>query len=296
MVPNETPPPSGNPAGNETPPPSGNPTPNATPPPSAKPVLKTAPMDSRLAAVLMVLFAGLMVPAAWFFPPGWSYVTLMGLMIAFMIVLGLKICGRFAGILINDRNLMSLSRFQMILWTVLILSAFLTAAIERIHFGGTADALAIALDEKLWMLLGISTASLVGMPMVQSTKKVQQPHPEAVEKAAKALDENETEIAANSQGVLYANPDAKDAAFTDMFEGDEVGNTAYIDVSKVQMFFFTLVAVLSYGTVLFNWLSEWQSLLNPAAFPELNAGLIAILGISHAGFLGSQSTTKTPTT
>ena len=132
--------------------------------------------------------------------------------------------------------------------------------------------------------------------MVQSTKKVKEPQADAIEKASKALKEPEAEIAANSQGVLYANADAKDAAFTDMFEGDEVGNTAYIDVSKVQMFFFTLIAVLSYGTVLFNWLSGWQALLNPAAFPVLSAGLIAILGISHAGFLGSQSSTKTPTT
>lgn len=266
------------------------------PVPPKAPTPKPSPLQRPIAVALLIFFAALMVPAAWFFPPGWSYVTLMGLMIAFMIVLGLKICGRFAGILINDRNLMSLSRFQMILWTVLILSAFLTAAIERIHFRGTADALAIALDEKLWMLLGISTASLVGTPLIHSTKKVKEPQPDAIGKASKALKQPETEIAANCQGVLYANPDAKDAEFTDMFEGDEVGNTAYIDVSKVQMFLFTLIAVLSYGTVLFNWLSGWQSLLNPAAFPVLSAGLIAILGISHAGFLGSQSTTKTPTT
>jgi len=280
----------------DTPPPSGSTAPNPTPPTSKQPDKKILPMKSSLAAALMILFAGLMVPAAWFFRPGRSFVILVALMILFMIVLGLKICGRYAGILINDRNLMSLSRFQMILWTVLILSAFLTAAIERIHYGGTADALAIALDEKLWMLLGISTASLVGTPIVQSTKKVQQPDPDAVDRAAETLNESSDDINANSQGVLYANSDAKDAAFTDMFEGDEVGNTAYVDVSKVQMFFFTLVAVLSYGTVLFTWLSEWQALLNPAAFPVLNAGLIAILGISHAGFLGSQSTTKTPTT
>lgn len=257
---------------------------------------KPSPLPQPVAVALLILFAALMVPAAWFLRPGRSYVTVMVLMIAFMIVLGVKICGRFAGILINDRNLMSLSRFQMILWTVLILSAFLTAAIERIHWGGTADALAIALDEKLWMLLGISTASLVATPLVQSTKKVQQPQPDAIVKAADALKESPGKIAANAQGVLYANSDAKDAAITDMFEGEEVGNTAYIDVSKVQMFFFTLIAVLSYGVVLFGWLSGWKALLNPAAFPVLSAGLIAILGISHAGFIGNQSTTKTPTT
>ena len=121
-------------------------------------------MKNSVVVALLIFFAGLMVPGQHGFSHQVELVTLMFLMIAFMIVLGLKICGRFAGILINDRNLMSLSRFQTILWMVLILSAFLTAAIERIHLAGTADALAIALDEKLWMLLGISTASLVGTP------------------------------------------------------------------------------------------------------------------------------------
>lgn len=262
--------------------------------PDGTPPSITRALSGRVAAAYLVLITALMIPAAWFFRPSRSYVILMGLMILFMIVLGLRISGRAAGILINDRNLMSLSRFQIVLWTVLILSAFLTAAIERIHWGGTADALAITLHQKLWVLLGISTASLVGTPLVQSNKKVLEPKPEAIERTARALNEATTEIEKNSQGVLYANANIKDAAFSDIFEGDEVGNTAYVDVAKVQMFFFTIVAAFAYGTLIFKWLWGWESLKNPAIFPDLNEGLIAILGISHAGFLGSQSTTQTP--
>lgn len=56
-----------------------------------------------------------------------------------------------------------------------------------------------------------------------------------------------------------------------MFEGDEVGNTAYIDLAKVQMFFFTIVAVLSYGVNLFNWIvTKPPSELS--AFPVLSGG------------------------
>ena len=116
-------------------------------------------------------------------------------------------------------------------------------------------------------------------------------------KAANALKENPVDIANNSQGVLYANANIKDAAFSDMFEGDEVGNTAYINVAKVQMFFFTVIAALAYGTVLFNWILSKKYITDtPAQFPVISGGLLAILGISHAGFLVDKSTTHTPTT
>ncbi|SRR5258708_29975896 len=84
-------------------------------------------------ALILLLFTALMVPAAWFLPPGWNFIVLMGLMILFMITLGVSISGRPAGILIDERNLMSLSRLQMILWTLIILSAYLAIALERVH-------------------------------------------------------------------------------------------------------------------------------------------------------------------
>ncbi len=79
-----------------------------------------------------------------------------------------------------------------------------------------------------------------------------------------------------------------------MFEGDEVGNAAYVDLAKVRMFFFTVVAALSYGVTLFYWIITKQP-AEMTAFPVLSDGLIAILGISHAGFLVNSSTAHTPT-
>ncbi len=257
------------------------------------------PLSGFWTAFILILLTALMVPAAWYLPSGWNFIALMVLMLLFMITLGIRISGRPAGILINERNLMSLSRFQMIVWTLVILSAYLTIALERVRDKSIADALAIALDQRLWALMGISTASLVGTPLIQSTKKAQDPKPQEVAKAETALTakgepETQAEITKNSQGVLYANADIKDAAFSDIFEGDEVGNTAYVDVAKVQMFFFTAVAVLSYGVTLFEWIVNKKA-ADLTAFPLLSGGLVAILGISHAGFLVNKSTTHTPT-
>ena len=246
-------------------------------------------------ALVLLLFTALMVPAAWFLPPGWNFIALMGLMILFMITLGVSISGRPAGILIDERNLMSLSRLQMILWTLIILSAYLTIALERVHTKPSiADALAIILDPRLWYLMGISTASLIGSSLIQSTKKNKDPKRGEVNTAAKVLGEDRTTVADNRQGLLYKNANIKDAAFSDMFEGDEVGNAAYVDLAKVQMFFFTVVAALSYGVTLFYWIITKQP-AELTAFPVLSGGLIAILGISHAGFLVNNSTAHTPT-
>jgi hypothetical protein len=252
-------------------------------------------LNGVLAALFLILFTALMVPAAWILPPGWNFIALMVLMILFMITLGVRISGRPAGILINERNLMSLSRFQLILWTLIVLSAYLTIALERVHAKPSiADALGIALDPRLWSLMGISTASLVGTSLIQSTKKDKDPKSGEVNNAATALGEDRTTVAENRQGLLYKNADIKDAAFSDMFEGDEVGNTAYVDLAKVQMFFFTVVAALSYGVTLFYWIIT-KSPADLTAFPVLSGGLIAILGISHAGFLANNSTAHTPT-
>ena len=251
-------------------------------------------LSGKSTAILLVLFTVLMVPLAMYLPGDWSYIVVVFLMILFMIVLGIRISSRPAGILINERNLMSLTRFQLVLWTVIILSAYLVAALIRIRNRNLVDALNISLDKNLWGLLGISTASLVGAPILQSSKKTQDPKVEEVTKTANKLAENPLTIAVNSQGVLYANPSIEDAALSDMFEGDEVGNTAYVDVAKVQMFFFTVVAALSYAAQLFDWIK----LGNPDSlgqFPLVSSSLVAILGISHAGFLASKSTTHTPT-
>jgi hypothetical protein len=252
-------------------------------------------LDGRLTAIILVLLTAAMIPAAWFVPSGWNFIVLMVLMLVFLVVLGQNICGRSAGILISQRKLMSLARFQMVLWTVIILSAYLAAAIMRIKSNGFRDALGITLDQSLLGLMGISTVSLIGSPLIQTSKKAQDPKPEAVKKAGEDLKEDTKEIEENSQGVLYCNPDIKDAALSDMFEGDEVGDTAFVNVAKVQMFFFTVAAALSYGLDLFKWMSAPDFIQNSGAFPVLSAGLIAILGISHAGFLANKATTHTPT-
>ena len=89
------------------------------------------------------------------------------------------------------------------------------------------------------------------------------------------------------------NPAPNAASVWDMFRGEEPANYTLVDIGKVQMFLFTLVAVVAYFVTL------WQLVATTAAaeitaMPSLNEGLVFILGISHAGYLGNKWADKQP--
>jgi hypothetical protein len=206
----------------------------------------------------------------------------------FLAFLGRWICGRAGGILVGERNLMSLSRFQMVAWTVLILSAYLAMALYRLR-SGVKDPLTIAMDWHLWALMGISTTSMIGSPLLLGNKAQKEIDPDAINKAEKQL--KETLDSTNLVGTLYANKSMQDASFSDIFQGDEVGNTSFIDVAKVQMFFFTMVTLVGYGAAVFHLLRGTDH----SAMPAVSEGMIALLGISHAGYLASKVSDHTET-
>src|SRR5262249_38414343 len=120
----------------------------------------------------------------------------------FLAFLGRWISGRAGGIFVGDRNLMSLSRFQMVAWTVLILSAYLAMALYRLR-SGVKDPLTVTMDWHLWALMGISTTSMIGSPLLLGNKAQKEVHPDAISKAEKQL--KETFDTTNHVGTLYAN-------------------------------------------------------------------------------------------
>ena len=60
--------------------------------------------------------------------PASAYFVILFLMTGFAVVTGRAITGYWRGILIDARNRLSLSRLQMISWTLVVLSAIATAA------------------------------------------------------------------------------------------------------------------------------------------------------------------------
>jgi hypothetical protein len=256
----------------------------------AKPIPTT---NAGSSAAILALVAFMVV--AGFLSKGLNLVLITLAMVSILMVIGLGTTNRLLGVLINERNLMSLSRFQMAVWTVAVLAAYFTFAFMRIKSGSVSDALAVGIDWHLWALLGISTTSLVGTPLFLNTKKDQVPEASVIPKTASLTDESKQDVGANRQGTLYANSSINDACLTDMFQGDELGNTTHVDLAKVQMFYFTIIAVVAFFVMTYKAVMSGAPLTSPSQLPVLPDGLVAILGISHAGYLTSKGISHTKT-
>jgi cell division protein FtsL len=147
-------------------------------------------------------------------------IALWGLAALIILVLlalaGREINGQWLGVLIDTRNKMSLSRLQITLWTVMVLSAYLTMVMPRVIAmvgKGAAltqeQALDITFPEELILAMGISAASFAGANLIQTNKKKKQIKIEAKatpesalerrNQAKKDLDEAESKLAQLAQ-------------------------------------------------------------------------------------------------
>jgi hypothetical protein len=210
---------------------------------------------------------------------------------ALMIAVGVSVTKRYSGILINERNVMSLSRFQAVLWTVLILADYATILLGRAWQGMSLTDAKDLLRPDLLALMGISYASAVGTSIVHANKSGKPTPASAVADAQANLNDTAGNFTA-AQGVMYKNKDISDAAVGDMFQGDELADTHTTDLSKVQMFFFTIVsAVVFLGTA--DAMFTNMKSIGDVLIPQLPENLIALMGISHAAYLGNKAVTRT---
>jgi hypothetical protein len=292
------------------------------PPPAAteavKPAPAAAPRAARASAGVWTLLA-LSMPAAvliagWFLQPRWGWLVIMALLVAFIVLAGRRIVGRWRGAFIDERNKISLSRFQTIVWTVLIVAAFLAAALHNVQSNQT-DPLQITLPPQLWALLGISVTSLLGAGLVKQEKTKRTPElanakktlgatgvqPDAVAPmpgnqlvAAADPDNPSLDDPVVARGTLTVNETPDASSWADMFQAEEVGNAGHLDLGKIQMFYFTLVIVLAYAAALGSLLAHASGKV--ADFPVLSDSTVALLGISHATYLTTKAVTRTPAT
>lgn len=255
------------------------------PPPRSEPTWLPWHTFSLIVLTLAVAPAGLLLPAL----PAWG-VTLV-LLAAILAVAGRGVTGLWYGVLIDDRNMVSLSRLQMTLWTLLVLAGILAAGLHNVAAGGAENALNIDIPSELWLLMGISTASLVASPLIRSTKRDHQPAPQERERTLALLSaQRDAAVRVATRGLELVNLQPEDSRWSDLYRGEEVGNAAQVDLGKVQNLFFTLILVLVYGAALGSMLGDGGQI---GAFPALDEGMITLLGISHAGYLTLKAVPQT---
>ena len=243
-----------------------------------------------------------------------SWFLTLGALIAFTTVVSDGITGRFwLGWLVNEQYRMSLSRLQMFLWTIVILSCFITAVKININADSGLDALSIAIQEQLWVAMGISTASLVGSPLILGGKKrkdrnanlsdatKQKKRDERIATRMRAVlaeqARNKTErsedtkdiIDIHVEGVVYRNEKLEDACLSDLLMGEEVANFDVVDIARLQAFFFTMILVLTYAV---NAVAYLASVKQVSELPALGASGLSLLAISTGIYLTSKAVPK----
>jgi hypothetical protein len=276
--------------------PPGTPQPDIPQPPLI-PAWKSSKARSWGLLFVFLLLLALLGEAALKLSPGLNFAISAAVMTLAVLLLGQWSCRRPLGVLIDYRNLMSLARFQSILWTIIVLSGFLAMVALRLRFPIPGrSAMDVGIPWELWALMGISTTSLVGAPLILEGKLDKTPTQDAVDKASATLHQSSPSLAdVSSMGTLYRNPALQDARITDMLQGDEIVNITYLDMAKVQMMLFTIVGALVYSGVLYQLLTNPVP-ANLTQMPALSQGMITLLGISHAGYLGSKTVDRTPST
>ncbi len=259
--------------------------------------------------LLMVVFPALAYDKLAVLTHSWL-VFMLGTVLGLFLV-GHGVTGSWKGAFVDDRNVISLSRLQMISWTILILTAFSSSvfwniykanlpivvscpeSVSKIDNPACRSAVDIGLPSELWLLMGISTASLVGSPLILSDKKKLQPNMKERSQTFELLSEQGYEISKlDNKGLLIVNESPEEARWSDLFTGEEVSNFAHVDIARLQMFFFTIVSLFVYGVALWAMLNGVGKTPQIAAFPVLPDGLLALIGISHTGYLASKATTK----
>ena len=187
-----------------------------------------------------------------------AWLLIAGLMAAFAAVAGHGVTGFARGVLIDERHRVTLGRLQMLIWTVLVLSAYLAAALANIG-RGAGSPLSVDIPSELWLAMGISTASLVAAPAALAYKEKRH------------------------HAALQSWPTEAESRFSDLFRGEEDGDNDHLDLGKVQMFLFTVVLVLAYGLAVGDMFDKTTGTF--ASLPAIDDGVVTLLAISHAGYL-----------
>jgi hypothetical protein len=213
-----------------------------------------------------------------------AFFLILLLMAAFAVVTGRGMTGHWRGILIDARNKMSLSRLQMLAWTLVVLSTIFTAALTNLAYGWESP-MNIEVPSQLWVVMGISTASLVASPAILSNKAQRKANPQAVRAMKKAGDESAPPV-----GLLTRNSKPQDAEWADLLMGEEVGNASHVDLGKMQLFFFTFILVVGYAAAI---AAMFRAQGPVTGLPDVQDGMNVLLGISHTGYLANKTVAHT---
>ena len=225
-----------------------------------------------------------------------QWVVVSAIIVGMCMFAGWIVNGRVDGILIDDRNRISLSRLQWVAWFIVLLGGYYVAAVWNVGFidwktGGHFP----TMQPDLWALLGIVSATAIASNLIVGNKEargVQGP----ARQAAAAPPRAPVPGHPDQVGSIDRNVTPGEASWADLFLGEEVANRDVVDISRLQKFFITVLLLVTYIRLL------WQVLGNPDPVTGINMptvaddqgghGFLWLLGLSHAAYLAYKATPK----
>jgi hypothetical protein len=220
----------------------------------------------------------------------WGAVLLSLLIVA--VCAGHLANGRWIGVLIDDRNRISLGRLQWLLWFLVLFSAYFTGAVWDVAFGDLP-----VVETNLFAVLGITTGSAVlANVVVEGKKNDQSPTPNAVPPAptpgvalaaAAAANPN-----ANRIGKVDVNASPQDASFADLYLGEDVTTRQSVDASRLQKLVITILLVTVYVQMLWSAFVDASATYHAFSMPIVGTNFLGMMGISHAAYLVAKAAPK----
>ncbi len=181
---------------------------------------------------------------------------------------------RKLGILIDGRNRISLSRVQWVLWFLVLFSAYFTGGVWDMAFGNDLP----TIEPNLFGLIGISSGSAIVSSLIVETKK-KEPNPKGAD--------DKTLL-----GRIDVNEKVDEAAFADLYLGEEDATRTSVDVSRLQKLITTFLLVIVYLNMLWSAFTGASHTYDAFDMPVVGTNFLVLLGASHAAYLAYKATPK----
>ena len=240
----------------------------------------------------------------------WAIVATVAVL-AITAVVGLSKGKGIFGALVDGRGKYSLARLQILLWTALIIGGYFVIALPKLGF--------ITIPNDVLGLLGVtlgstvvSTAIKANQMLTGQTEDEEQRHRTIAESAQNELlgllgVERPENLSMDEKAVLLDNLSQDELvelnrqveakrkpSWIDIFSQEQKGKEHLIDVGKLQMFAWTVAALVIYSAILIDQLAlppeEVQKLTE---LPNVTGTILALMGISQAAYLGMKLPNQT---
>ncbi len=190
------------------------------------------------------------------------------------VLLGVVIHGGPLGVLIDNRGRYSLTKLQLVLWTLVVVPLVAGVFWGKLFGGHPDQALSFAVPNNLLLVLGISIASTAVSTVTKSYK-------DSIDAPVRRTDPRATD---RGTQPFFAQ--------VFLVEEGEMADRV-VDVTKFQNFWFTLILVVGYVALTISTFAGLGDVAKVTSLPDFSAQMVVLLAISHAGYVAGKMPNQT---